>query len=260
MRESWERRIDRATLLAERGDAIRPLMLAYAHVLRLQRDCHATLQRFARRLSGSLEGDLGVLRPCVPPMLTAIADAGPPALVDEARGLLASPASDIDARLLAGWRTASGQDFFAKMILQPYAQYLTELDIRPADRGLAAGESVCPNCGGAPQLSILHSSGSGDGGGRQLLCASCLTRWPFGRIRCASCGEEEERRLGYFHSEAFDYLRVDACDTCHRYLKTVDLTRLGLAVPLVDEVAGAPLDLWAVEQGYRKIELNLLGL
>jgi len=53
---------------------------------------------------------------------------------------------------------------------------------------------------------------------------------------------------------------VDACDTCKRYLKTVDLTRLGLAVPLVDEVAGAPLDVWARERGYEKLELNLVGL
>ena len=44
------------------------------------------------------------------------------------------------------------------------------------------------------------------------------------------------------------------------YLKTVDLTRQGNAVPLVDEVAGAPLDLWAREHGYHKIELNLIGL
>ena len=57
-----------------------------------------------------------------------------------------------------------------------------------------------------------------------------------------------------------DMLRVDACDTCRRYLKTIDLTRLGIAVPVVDEVAGAPLDLWALERGYEKIELNLVGL
>ena len=59
---------------------------------------------------------------------------------------------------------------------------------------------------------------------------------------------------------ALEHLRVDACETCHRYLKAVDLTKLGFAVPLVDEVAGASLDLWAREHGYEKIELNLIGL
>ena len=54
--------------------------------------------------------------------------------------------------------------------------------------------------------------------------------------------------------------RLEACDTCRRYVKGVDRTRLGLAVPLVDEVAGAALDVWAREHGYEKIELNLVGL
>jgi formate dehydrogenase maturation protein FdhE len=29
---------------------------------------------------------------------------------------------------------------------------------------------------------------------------------------------------------------------------------------VVDEVAGGLLDVWAAERGYRKIELNLLGM
>jgi formate dehydrogenase maturation protein FdhE len=33
----------------------------------------------------------------------------------------------------------------------------------------------------------------------------------------------------------------------------------GLAVPLVDEVASVPLDLWAAEHGYKKLEANLMG-
>jgi hypothetical protein len=31
-------------------------------------------------------------------------------------------------------------------------------------------------------------------------------------------------------------------------------------MPLVDEIYAAPLDLWAREHGYTKIELNLVGL
>ncbi|HKQ53166.1 MAG TPA: formate dehydrogenase accessory protein FdhE, partial [Pyrinomonadaceae bacterium] len=86
------------------------------------------------------------------------------------------------------------------------------------------------------------------------------TSWLFRRVLCANCGEEGPAKLGYFHSPEFDHVRVEACDTCKHYIKGVDLTRLGLAVPLVDEVAAAPLDLWAREHGYTKIELNLVGL
>jgi formate dehydrogenase accessory protein FdhE len=127
----------------------------------------------------------------------------------------------------------------------------------------AKGPNRCPRCGGAPQLSILETAGSASAEGsssRLLMCATCLTHWSFRRVLCPHCGEEDERRLGYFQSAAFEHLRVDACESCHRYLKSIDLGKLGLAVPLVDEVAGAPLDLWARERGYEKIELNLVGL
>jgi hypothetical protein len=260
MRESWERRIERATHLAERDEAARSLLIAYARLLALQRDCYDTLGRRVASLTGSLQRDLPVLRSCVPQMLTAVVSAGPPRLAEEARQILDGAGPAIDAMLLAGWHSRSHQHFFPKMVLQPYAQYLTEADIRPLDRELPDASVACPFCGGPPQLSILHSAGTADGGGRQLLCATCFTRWPFRRILCPHCGEEGERQLGYFHSPAFDHLRVEACDTCRRYLKAVDLTRLGLAVPIVDEAAGASLDLWAVEHGYQKIELNLLGL
>jgi formate dehydrogenase maturation protein FdhE len=32
------------------------------------------------------------------------------------------------------------------------------------------------------------------------------------------------------------------------------------AIPEVDELAGLPLDLWAQEQGYRKVQPNLTGI
>jgi formate dehydrogenase maturation protein FdhE len=40
----------------------------------------------------------------------------------------------------------------------------------------------------------------------------------------------------------------------------VDLTKSGLADPVVDEIASAPLDLWAQEHTYTKLHPNLLGL
>jgi formate dehydrogenase maturation protein FdhE len=65
--------------------------------------------------------------------------------------------------------------------------------------------------------------------------------------------------MGFYAAPEIAHVRVDVCDTCHTYLKTVDLTKLGLAVPVVDELAGIPLDLWAREHGYGKLQMNLLG-
>jgi formate dehydrogenase maturation protein FdhE len=57
-----------------------------------------------------------------------------------------------------------------------------------------------------------------------------------------------------------NHVRVEACETCHYYIKTVDLTKNGLAVPVVDELATIPLSLWAQEHQYVKLQANLLGL
>jgi FdhE protein len=53
---------------------------------------------------------------------------------------------------------------------------------------------------------------------------------------------------------------MECCDSCRTYLKTIDLTKNGLADPLVDELAHVPLDLWAQERGYAKLRPNLLGM
>jgi FdhE protein len=181
-------------------------------------------------------------------------------LAEEIEEIVGGGDAAIDHLLLDWWRTLAANQFFGKVVLQPYAQRLAELGQRPLDREVYVTDFRCPFCAGPPQLSLLQGGGDLEGGGRALLCATCFTRWPFRRVRCASCGEEREARLAYFHSPALDHLRVDACDTCRRYIKTVDLTRLGVASPLVDEVAGAALDVWARERGYEKIELNLVGL
>jgi formate dehydrogenase formation protein len=259
MRDPWLCRIDRAVALAGTDEAVRPLLEAYGRILGLQRDGHERLGGRGERLTGALERDLPLLRDCAGPMLTAVAAWGPPILAEDARRILGGGESSIDAALLGGWHVSS-VPFFPKILLQPYAERLAAAGVRPSGRDIPGSACACPFCGGPPQLSILRSAGDADGGGRQLLCATCFTTWPVRRVLCVHCGEEDERRLGYFHSPAFDHLRVDACDACRHYLKSVDLTRLGLAVPIVDEVAGAALDLWAREQGYEKIELNLLGL
>jgi len=258
VRDSWGRSIQRADQLAAEHDATRPLLVFYGQLLGLQRDGYDTLRK--AQLTGSLERDLDVVRPCASTMLNAVSAIGPPLVADEIKEIVGGGEPAIDQMLLEWWRTLAANQFFPKVILQPYARRLAELSQRPLDRELYVTEYRCPFCAGPPQLSVLQGGGELEGGGRALLCATCFTSWPFRRVRCASCGEEDEHRLAYFHSPALDHLRVDACDTCRRYLKTVDLTRLGVAVPLVDEVAGAPLDVWARENGYEKIELNLVGL
>jgi FdhE protein len=63
-----------------------------------------------------------------------------------------------------------------------------------------------------------------------------------------------------FTAAEFDYVRLDACDTCHAYIKSIDLSKNGKAVPVVDELASVSLNLWAQENNYHKIQPNLFGI
>jgi hypothetical protein len=127
--------------------------------------------------------------------------------------------------------------------------------------GTASGERCCPNCGGLPQLSYFAITGEAlVTGPRYLLCSRCGHAWVFSRMVCAGCGERASDRLAiYREEEQFPHLRVDACQSCHHYLLTLDLRRDTTAVPLVDELAALPLDLYARERGFTKIVPNLLG-
>lgn len=259
MHQFWEQCVRRAEHLAGDGGPASPLLASYARVLAGQRDVYNSLKD--RRLCGALDRDLGLIVDAGSALVEDVAAHGPGPLAAEARALLA--ASTIGDRLLEYWRAPSDREFFPKALLQPYARRLAETDVKVDGRASRSAGNRCPFCGGAPQLSFLSvvsDATSADGGGRRLLCGICLTAWAFRRVLCAYCGEEDERKLGYFHSPPLAHVRVDACDTCRRYLKTVDLTRLGVAVPLVDEVAAASLDVWARDHGYEKIELNLIGL
>ena len=256
---SWTARIARADALSAGSDSSAALVRFYGRLLRGQQHVNAGL--VARPPTGIEDGIERVIDTATP-LLQAVAEHGPDPLRATAKEMEHGSRAQLRDVLLEYWQSRSDRLFFAKALLQPYAEWLVR-DRRDVLLGVpAAGDDRCPNCGGPPQLSIIEGSPATAGGGssRLLQCATCLTAWPFRRVHCPSCGNEDERRLGYYDAPAFPHVRVDACEACGRYLKTIDLGRRGVAVPLVDEIASAPLDVWAAERGYVKLELNLIGL
>jgi FdhE protein len=161
------------------------------------------------------------------------------------------PARAANARAFADVRA-----FVMDAVLQPYAE--AAAIERRADLGSEkfALKSQCPICSGPPCLGILRPEGQG--AKRMLLCARCLTEWEYVRVVCPSCAEEGFDALPVYTADAFPHVRIEACDSCRRYLKTIDMTRDGLAVALVDDIASVPLDLWAGEHGYQRLRDNLL--
>jgi FdhE protein len=144
--------------------------------------------------------------------------------------------------------------FFPLACLQPILENLQFQLPEMADH--AAGR--CPACGSLPLLAVLR--GEAKGASRWLQCSFCLHQWLFRRVLCPWCGEGSHEKLVRFSADDYPHVRGEACDTCKRYLKSIDLTADGRAVPLIDEVASGALDLWAVEQGYSKIARDIMGL
>jgi formate dehydrogenase maturation protein FdhE len=68
------------------------------------------------------------------------------------------------------------------------------------------------------------------------------------------------KKLAVYAAAEFSHVRVEACDTCGGYIKIVDLTKDGHAIPAVDELATIPLNLWAAEHGYAKLQTNIFGI
>jgi formate dehydrogenase accessory protein FdhE len=247
--------------LAASVEGTKELLVFYVRLLRAQSQVYQYCLTSDLYLSGNLDHDLTTLRPAFAGILWAAEEAGPQALVEQAREIKKMAPQEIDRMLLDYWSNPTGTEFFAKAFLQPYGQYIASFGRRQPDQHERVPQWLCPCCAGKPQLSVLqYKQGGPESGSRDLMCAKCLSMWPFRRAVCAHCGEEQPTQLAYFQPAKDNHVRVEACDTCRHYLKGIDLTRLPDAAVLVDEVAAAPLDLWATEHGYTKIELNLVGL
>ena len=145
--------------------------------------------------------------------------------------------------------------FLPRGFLSPLAEALSDL-VRPSGSPRTA---TCPQCGWPPQASMLENEPDAQGT-RRLVCALCATAWVFPRSVCPGCGVSGDEGLQFHVDDAMPHVRVEACRTCRRYLKSVDLRVTGLAVPLVDDLATPELDLWAAGQGLEKITPNVLGL
>ena len=143
--------------------------------------------------------------------------------------------------------------FLLHAFLQPIAEnFATHVEITAPDQRLP----ICPFCGRKPVCGILRPEG--DGAKRSLLCSFCSTEWDYRRLICPACEQEDLEKLPVYTADQFTYIRVEACDVCNSFLKTIDLTKDGRAIPLVDEIASLPLTLWAEDKGYRKLQPNLL--
>jgi len=272
----WDARIARARDLASPYPSAAEGLRFYGYIAQFQKSLYGELEaecgkEQVARVSGMLqqELDLFMLMPRFAAFLT-IVEKHAPAPLSKAAGLQRAGGENALLKILTSFwqpRSESGlnsestsnldhsQRQLAWMFLQPYAEYLADYSAYPP---LHATPPVCPRCSSKPLAGVLRPEG--DGGKRSLICSLCATEWGFRRIVCPGCGEEDVHKLAVYRANEIPHVRVEACDTCHQYIKTVDLTKDGHAVPVVDELATIPLNLWAGDHGYTKVQANVMGI
>jgi FdhE protein len=210
------------------------------------------LRRIARNLSEtSVEGSAG--QRTAERLATAELDVGP--LLDDALN------GDTDAIARAAAAGRYDPTAFAQLIelaLQPVlweaaARSAALTDVDRWDRG------YCPVCGSWPALAELVGAEKR----RVLRCGRCGTAWSWLVLLCPYCGNDDHRTLGTLSEEASSVPtsstsgesrskdRVDVCERCHGYVKSiatfhsVPTPRLG-----AEDAATVHLDVGAREAGY----------
>ena len=286
----WTERRRRAETLRARYPFAGEVLGFYAALLDVQERAYAAAQADAPDpgLVAAYAADR-----IVPLVAQATLGHGPEALVQAVsqRVRAGVDLSETVAAWLAGAELPPVDRYLARAAAGPILEAL-------GSRGGAAcagsrDERHCPVCGGSPQVSYFARSADAlVAGHRYLVCSRCAASWPYPRMTCAACGEDGSARLPLYAEEGttatetsghvvpgvaatrrggpgnatsgagarFPHIRVEACETCSRYLLGIDLTRDVHAVPIVDEIAALPLDLYAQERGMAKIVPNLMGV
>ncbi len=280
----WSDRRSRTAELRRRHTFASELLDFYGALLAVQQDAFDVAKSAPPPVAALIAY---VAEMVVPVVVDVSVAAGPVKLRDAvARRLETTDPRDFVAAWIRGEDQVMVDRYLARASLGPILEALG-----PEAAASSIGvrdERHCPSCGGPPQLSYFALAGEDlAAGGRLLLCARCHGSWGYARMTCPGCGEDSSSRLPIFseegatsgergsvvrglqgrleghgaaeHKAVFPHIRIEACYTCRQYLLNVDLAADPAAVPLVDELAALPLDLYAREKGFSKIIPNLLG-
>jgi FdhE protein len=92
-----------------------------------------------------------------------------------------------------------------------------------------------------------------EGGCRLLYCQLCGSAWRYMRVKCPFCCSEDQKKLKFKAEEKSPY-RIDLCEQCGRYIKTIDERRTGgdrgEIIPTAEDLASFYLDIVAENEGY----------
>jgi len=166
-----------------------------------------------------------------------------------------------DDALFATWRerlpgSPRALDFLATSALSPSLSRAAEQLAPLLPENLPHEHGHCPLCGSLPLISLLRDKE----GKRFGVCTFCGHEYRLRRIACAYCDEGDQNKLKLFRVAEYPGVRVDVCETCNMYIKTLDFRGLDQPLlPALDDMASVALDVLAQQQGYKRPTLSAWG-
>ena len=114
------------------------------------------------------------------------------------------------------------------------------------DKDAEWGKGYCPVCGSQPEISTFEENGK-----RFLTCGFCSHKWVSKRIYCPFCENTDHETLHYYDIDGEEEYRVDVCDKCKKYIKTIDIKKTSrLVYPPLESKATPYIDLKFEEMGF----------
>jgi len=190
--------------------------------------------------------------------LLTIAEPEHPALANEIRETIANHeqayAEMVRALFTPAENPKTAEDsfalipFFIQESLKPFFSHLALKQKEVLTRNLWQ-QGLCPVCSRPADLSLLRD----EEGKRSLFCRQCNFEWPYKRLQCPFCKNEDQSKLDYFTIDdpAQKHYRVNVCHQCRRFIKTIDFRAVDYEINLeIETLITIHLDLKAAAEDF----------
>ncbi|MDI6728868.1 MAG: formate dehydrogenase accessory protein FdhE [Thermodesulfovibrionales bacterium] len=116
-------------------------------------------------------------------------------------------------------------------------------------------DGKCPVCNAKPSIASIDEENR-----RKLFCSFCGTSGYFKRIGCPVCLNADTSKLNIITIEDEKGFRIDTCDACGSYIKTIEAGLMNELSPDIADLISLSLDIIAQGKGYRRNSPNPLGM
>lgn len=113
----------------------------------------------------------------------------------------------------------------------------------------------CRVCNAKASIAIIDEENR-----RKLYCSFCGTSGYFKRIGCPVCLNADTSKLNIITVEGEKGFRIDTCDACGSYIKTIEAGLMSELSPDPADLISLPLDIIAQSRSYRRNSPNPLGM